>query len=71
MTWQEKNFHLPIWRALGHYKADSAPHSHTPDTPEYEEYEDNRQQILNAHLYLLNYAIGHGHSFDRSVGRRQ
>ena len=50
---------------LGHYKACYAPHSHTQDTPECKEFEDNQQQILNAHLQLLNYAINHGYSFDR------
>ena len=29
------------------------------------EFEDYREEILNAHLYLLNYAIRHGLSYKR------
>jgi hypothetical protein len=61
-----ENFYPPPSGAhLGHYKAYYTPHSHTPDTPEYKEFEDKRQQILKAQLQLLNYAIDHGCFFGR------
>ena len=65
LLWKERTSTSPSGIHLEHYKAYYATHAHEKDTAEYEEFEQKRQDIMDSHLSLLNYAIDHGHSFDR------
>jgi hypothetical protein len=65
LLWQERTSTSPSGVHLGHYKAYYATHTYEKDTLEYNEFEQKRHAIIEAHVSLLNYAIDHGYSFAR------
>lgn len=64
-AWRESTSTSPSGVHLGHYKAYYAPHLFDPESQEGIAFQEVRNNILEAHLYLLNFAIRHGHSSTR------
>ena len=64
-AWKESTSTSPSGVHLGHLKAYFADHNLKQGTEEARDFEEKRQQILDAHLYLLNYAIRRGISYTR------
>ena len=64
-SWRESTSTSPSGVHLGHYRAYYAPHNLDPKTPEGQEFEQKRQAILDAQLFLINYAIRRGYSYSR------
>ncbi len=50
---------------LGHGKAYYAMTSLDPDSPEYTEFEKNRQAIVHGHIVPINYCVHFGYSLHR------
>ena len=65
VEWKEKTSTSPSGVHLGHYKSYFAPVLLDNDTPEGIAFQKIRTDMLEAQLYLLNFAIEHGHSYSR------
>ena len=59
LLWKERTSTSPSGVHVGHYKAYYATHTYAKDTAEYEDFEQKRQDIIDSHLSLLNYAVAH------------
>jgi hypothetical protein len=67
-TWRESTSTSPSGMHLGHYKALLARHefSDLPDSdPRRAELDQKRNDILNLHLQIINYALETGYSYNR------
>ena len=65
-AWDERTSTSPTSNMhLGHLKAYWAEHTLDEHSDEAKQLETTRQQILNGHLTLLNYATHFGYSFDK------
>ena len=63
-VWDKKTSTSPTTDMhLGHLKAYWAEHTLLDGSPEVEALEDTRQQILEGHLLLINYALHTGYSY--------
>jgi len=64
-SWTEKTSTSPSGVHLGHYKACFTPHIYPSKKTECATFDAKRQQILLAHVALINYAIDHSYSYTR------
>jgi hypothetical protein len=64
-VWREGTSTSPSGRHLGHYKTPAASIKHTCDQWEQESIEADRQDLLQAHLNVINYCLIHGYSLQR------
>jgi hypothetical protein len=67
-TWRESTSTSPSGMHLGHYKALLARHefSDLPDRdPRRAELEQKRDEILQLHFQMINYALENGYSYTR------
>jgi hypothetical protein len=64
-VWREGTSTSPSSRHLGHYKTLAAPIKHACEPWEQELIEADRQDLLQAHLHVMNYCLTHGYSLQR------
>jgi hypothetical protein len=64
-VWRESTTTSPSGVDLGHYKALLNPHSLDPTSEEGEILDDQRKQIISAHVSLINYAIRNRFTYER------
>jgi hypothetical protein len=64
-VWHESTSTSPSGRHLGHYKAVCRPIAYACDDHNKDSMEDARQDLLQAHLDIINYGLLHGYSLQR------